>query len=136
MTDTVNDFLSQGDYTKRDPLEFAIGDEHTLDIIETPRVVEVKDTFADSGKATKLVIDARTADGERSLWVKAGSGLQRAIAEAAKETGLAVGGKLRIKRIEDAEPTKPGYKGAHQFRAQYTAPVAEPVSADSDDWGD
>lgn len=135
MSNDVEDFLNETDFEKHEPIEFGgtdnVGKTVQGTILTKPRLVTLPNKMAKKGEPdeiTKLVIDLSMSDGETgSLWVPPRKGMASAIQKAVKEAGateLVVGARLALKRIEDAEPTQPGFSGMHQFVAKYEPPAA------------
>lgn len=83
------------------------------------------DTWDDGTPKRQLVVDIRTESGDLRLYCK--EALRVAIRDAVQATGarLADGGTLTCKRIEDGEPSKPGYNPPQQFKAKFEPKAAQ-----------
>lgn len=139
MSDAVNGFLDETDFEKREPVEFGgpdnVGKVIGGTIIAEPRLVTLPDKL-NGGEITKLVVDLALDGGDEvSLWVPPRKGMAQAIAAAVKASTaseLTKGGRLDLKRVDDAAPTKPGQSGMHMFVAKYTPATPAGVGTDWD----
>lgn len=76
-------------------------------------------------------------DGLRKVYVK--GQMQKAIGDAvrkAKAPGIRDGGRLLVRYLGDAEPTRRGYNGAKQFFAKYEPPAVTVPSDDEEEPSD
>ena len=100
--------------------------------------------FWDDGKPKKqlvltLLTDERSDeddDGLRRVYIK--GQMTKAVAEAVRKTGergVREGGRLFVRYVKDAEPTRKGLSGAKQYIAKYQPPTYE-VEVPLDDDGD
>jgi hypothetical protein len=100
------------------------------EIIEAPRVIS-RPNLNNNEPEDNLVIAIRTAEGhEFALWVRRGF-LAQAISDAvheAKVEGLATGGKLAVKHVENRDTGRP--QPARVFKAKYEPPVQSTVNVD------
>jgi len=76
------------------------------------------------GVTTKAPFNLKIGDEDRTLWVKKSSRLATVIGQAFKEAGLtsiAVGGTLKVRRVNDVDVGKGN--PMHDYQAKYTPPV-------------
>lgn len=107
-------------------------------------------TWDDGSPRQQIVVILKTDErageddnGERSLWIKIPSAMQKSIQEAVKKagaTGLQAGGKLAVKYVKDGEKKKAGFNAPKLYAALYEAPdplamaaTSEPEAAESED---
>lgn len=109
-----------------------VGDVVSGTILEAPVPVEREDLNDASKKVWQLPVNLDVNGEPRTLWVPQ-SQLSTAIKEAyvaAGAKGLAEGGQLSVKLIEQRPPKRPGWNPQNVFKAKYVPPAAPTVSMD------
>lgn len=132
MTDTstdVNDFLKSSAGELHPGFKFEnIGDTVKGVICEPPKVVETPN-LNNGNLEKKLVLAVQVEDGNIwAVWIRKGF-LARAVndaVEAAGASGIAEGGTIAVRYVEDRDTGKPSK--AKVFEAKYQPPTAPTVS--------
>src|ERR1051325_420828 len=93
------------------------------------------DFWEDGNPKMQLVVTLLTEehaddddDGLRKVYIR--GQMQKAVADAVRkagERGIREGGRLFVRYVDDAEPTRKGFSGAKQYFAKYEAPSREVV---------
>ena len=140
MTD-VDDFVTSGGAPPAHKFE-AVGTTVEGDITKAQVLAQRKfgsdeiDTWPDGTPKKQLVIDLRLDDGEETrLYCK--PALKTAIQEAVEDTDgrLSDGGRLKVRRTEDAPSQTAGFAPRHTFKAKFT-PAAPVAAGDIDELDD
>lgn len=119
--------------TGHDPIKFStIGQTIAGIIMDEPRVVK-RPNLNDGSPEKQMPINLDVDGTPRTLWVRAGqlAGAIKDAYEAAGCDGLAKGGKLGVKYVEDQDTGKPNPMKV--FAAKYEPPVQQPNETSMED---